>query len=141
MVTSRKWSGPEDDTENIYITNIVCKSLTRAIAIRANDVASIHHVYINGVIFEQGYNAMPVSYTHLDVYKRQGNGYIELTPQKSDDPNIWMTFSATFNPEAYTEYGAEPVEVELCDYASAGNTMKAYPFFKVWLPQLFDPRD
>jgi polygalacturonase len=60
MVTSRKWSGPEDDTENIYITNIVCKSLTRAIAIRANDVASIHHVYINGVIFEQGYNAMLV---------------------------------------------------------------------------------
>ncbi|MGI6572046.1 MAG: glycosyl hydrolase family 28 protein [Fermentimonas sp.] len=60
MVTSRKWSGPEDDTDNIYITNIVCKSLTRAIAIRANDVASIHDVYINGIIFEQGYNAMLV---------------------------------------------------------------------------------
>jgi hypothetical protein len=60
MVTSRKWSGPEDDTENIYITNVVCKSLTRAIAIRANDTASINNVYINGVIFEQGYNAMLV---------------------------------------------------------------------------------
>lgn len=70
-----------------------------------------------------------------------GNGYIEFTPQKSDDPNIWMIFSAIFKPEAYTEYGAEPIEVELCDYASAGNTMNAYPFFKVWLPQLFDPRD
>lgn len=60
MVTSRKWGGPEDDTENIYITNIVCKSLTRAIAIRANDTASINNVYINGVIFEQGYNALLV---------------------------------------------------------------------------------
>ena len=60
MVTSRNWRGPEDDTENIYITNIVCKSLTRAVAIRANDVASINNVYINGVIFEGGYNAMLV---------------------------------------------------------------------------------
>ncbi len=60
MVTSTKWRGPEDDTENIYITNIVCKSATRAIAIRANDVASINNVYINGVIFEGGYNAMLV---------------------------------------------------------------------------------
>lgn len=60
MVTSTRWRGPEDDTENIYITNIVCKSLTRAIAIRANDIASINNVYINGVIFEGGYNAMLV---------------------------------------------------------------------------------
>jgi len=60
MVTSRMWRGPEDDTENIYITNIVCKSLTRAIAIRANDVSSINNVYINGIIFEGGYNAMLV---------------------------------------------------------------------------------
>lgn len=60
MVTSTRWRGPEDDTENIYITNIVCKSLTRAIAIRANDIASINNVYINGVIFEGGFNAMLV---------------------------------------------------------------------------------
>ena len=60
MVTSRKWRGVEDDTENINITNIVCESSTRAIAIRANDVASINNVYINGVIFEGGFNAMLV---------------------------------------------------------------------------------
>jgi hypothetical protein len=60
MVTSRKWRGPEDDTENIYITNIVCESSTRAIAIRANDVASTNNVYINGVIFKGGYNTMLV---------------------------------------------------------------------------------
>jgi Uncharacterized protein conserved in bacteria len=69
------------------------------------------------------------------------NGFIDLTPKKRNDHDIWMVFSAKLRPEAYTEYGAEPVEVEFCDYASAGNTVTTYPFFKVWLPQLFDPRD
>ncbi len=69
----------------------------------------------------------------------EGN-HIELSPKKSNDPTIWMVFSGKFIPESYAEYGAEPIEVELCDYASAGNTMTTYPFFKVWLPQLYDPR-
>ena len=60
MVTSRNWKGLEDDTENIYISNIVCESSTRAVAIRANDGASINNVYINGVIFKGGHNAMLV---------------------------------------------------------------------------------
>lgn len=60
MVSSRTWSGTEDDTEQIFITNIVCKSSTRAVAIRATDVASINNVYINGVMFSGGYNAMLV---------------------------------------------------------------------------------
>lgn len=71
---------------------------------------------------------------------KNNNGDIELTLKKSNNPDIWMLFSAKFLPEAYTEYGAEPIEVELCDYASAGNTMTTYPFFKVWMPQLLDPR-
>lgn len=58
MVTSRTWHGPEDDTEQIFITNIVCKSSTRAVAIRANDVASINNVFIDGVMFNGGYNTM-----------------------------------------------------------------------------------
>lgn len=61
MVTTRKWRGSEDDIENIFITNIACQSDTRAIAIRANDVASINHVYINGVISEGGYNVILLS--------------------------------------------------------------------------------
>lgn len=67
------------------------------------------------------------------------NGFIDLIPRKSSDPDIRMVFSAEFHPESYTEYGAEPVEVELCDYASAGNKTADFPFFRVWLPQLFDP--
>lgn len=48
QVTSTKWSGPEDDTEQIFITN--CQTNYTGVAIRASDNASIHHVYINGVI-------------------------------------------------------------------------------------------
>jgi polygalacturonase len=50
MVSSRKWGGPEDDTEEVVITNIACQTKYRGIAIRASDSASIHNVYINGLI-------------------------------------------------------------------------------------------
>ena len=48
QVTSTKWNGPEDDTEQIFITN--CQTNYTGVAIRASDSASIHHVYVNGVI-------------------------------------------------------------------------------------------
>ena len=48
QVTSTKWNGPEDDTEQIFITN--CQTNYTGVAIRASDNASIHHVYINGII-------------------------------------------------------------------------------------------
>ncbi len=48
QVTSTKWNGPEDDTEQIFITN--CQTNYTGVAIRASDNASIHHVYVNGVI-------------------------------------------------------------------------------------------
>ncbi len=50
MVTASRWHGPEDDTEQIFITNINCESICRGVAIRASDSASIHHVYIEGLI-------------------------------------------------------------------------------------------
>lgn len=67
-------------------------------------------------------------------------GFIELKPATQHENGIWMVFSAKFLPEAYTEYGANAVDVQFCDYASAGNTNSSFPFFKVWMPQLFDPR-
>ena len=48
QVTSTKWNGPEDDTEQVFITN--CQTNYTGVAIRASDSASIHHVYVNGVI-------------------------------------------------------------------------------------------
>ena len=56
MVSTRIWKGLEDNTEQIYITNIVCKCFAgRAVAIRANVVASINNVFINGVIYKGPY--------------------------------------------------------------------------------------
>lgn len=52
MVTASRWYGPEDDIEQVVITNISCENRYRAIAIRASDQAGIHHVYINGVVFK-----------------------------------------------------------------------------------------
>lgn len=52
MVTASRWYGPEDDIEQVVITNISCENRYRAIAIRASDQAGIHHVYINGVVFQ-----------------------------------------------------------------------------------------
>lgn len=48
QVTTTRWNGPEDDTEQIFITN--CQTNYAGVAIRASDSAGIHHVYIDGVI-------------------------------------------------------------------------------------------
>ena len=48
QVTSTRHSGPEDDIEHVYITNI--KTNYTGVALRASDSASIHHIYIDGVI-------------------------------------------------------------------------------------------
>ena len=48
MITPSGWHGPEDDTEQIFITN--CQTNYTGVAIRASDDASIHHVYISGII-------------------------------------------------------------------------------------------
>jgi polygalacturonase len=49
MVTASVWRGPEDDTEQIMISNISCQTKYRGVAIRASDSAGIHHVYIDGL--------------------------------------------------------------------------------------------
>lgn len=67
-------------------------------------------------------------------------GYINLSQAKSNSEGIWMQYSVLFVPESYSEGGAAPIPINLCDYASAGND-KNQPFFQVWLPQLVDPRD
>lgn len=68
------------------------------------------------------------------------DGYIGLEPVEQPDREVWMAFNVLFVPESYKEGGSEPVRVMLCDYASAGNTREGYPHFRVWLPQLVDPR-
>jgi len=68
------------------------------------------------------------------------NGFVELQASEQKKPGFWMTFTGRFIPESYAEKGSDPVPVVLCDYASAGYAPQGLPFFKVWFPQLFDPR-
>lgn len=67
-------------------------------------------------------------------------GYLNLEPAEQKTAGIWMEFKASFISESYAEGGSKPISVVLCDYASAGNSKEGHPYFKVWLPQLLDPR-
>jgi len=67
------------------------------------------------------------------------DGYIELKQMTETNDNMWMTFAALFIPESYTETAADPIEVSLVDYASAGNGRER-SMFMVWLPQLYSDR-
>ena len=74
MVTSREWHGIEDDTEQIFITNINCKTPQWGVAIRANDMASINNVYIDGVFYESaGYQTILVGDSLFLQYDRFPN--------------------------------------------------------------------
>lgn len=68
------------------------------------------------------------------------NGFIELIPVTlKDEDNIWMQYKAKFRPESYKEMAADPIEIHLCDYASAGNGHNP-SVFNVWMPQLYSGR-
>ena len=69
------------------------------------------------------------------------DGTLRLEPVQQKDPEMWMEFTGLFFGESYTEYENKPVAVPLCDYASAGNSKIGFPWFRVWLPQLLDPRE
>jgi len=78
----------------------------------------------------------------MTVNKPMSNaeGYIELVPvETKQDDNIWLQYKAKFRPESYMERAADPVEIHLCDYASAGNGKKQ-SVFNVWMPQLYSGR-
>lgn len=48
QVTSTRWSGPEDDTEQVFINN--CQTNYCGVGIRASMGASIHHIFIEGIV-------------------------------------------------------------------------------------------
>lgn len=66
-------------------------------------------------------------------------GYLNLEPAGLNKNGIWMQFKALFMPESYKEGANKPVSLLLCDFASAGNTNDESSWFRVWLPQPFDP--
>lgn len=67
-------------------------------------------------------------------------GYIDLKPVNDPKGIFQVLYSASFLPESYTEKAADPMDVLLCDYASAGYGSGAHPFFQTWIPQIVDPK-
>ena len=68
-------------------------------------------------------------------------GYFELRPvSKSTVDNLWMHYKGSFVPESYKESPADPIEIDLIDYASAGNGTQSSAF-AVWLPMVFSNRE
>jgi DUF1680 family protein len=67
------------------------------------------------------------------------DGGFNLTDTTTGKKDIWIEVKGLFAPESYPENREKPMQVSLCDYASAGNGAQA-SYFVVWMPQLLDAR-
>jgi len=67
-------------------------------------------------------------------------GFVKLEPAGTNQDGIWMKYKGAFMVESHQESENKPIEITFCDYASAGNTLDVNSWFRVWLPQSFDPR-
>jgi hypothetical protein len=67
------------------------------------------------------------------------DGFVDLKPAGVNQDGIWMKYKSLFKIESYKEGDDRLVEITLCDYASAGNTLDVNSWFRVWLPQSIDP--
>jgi len=68
------------------------------------------------------------------------DGFINLESAGTNQDGIWMKYKGSFMLESHKEAENNPVDITFCDYASAGNTLDENSWFRVWLPQSFDPR-
>ena len=68
------------------------------------------------------------------------DGFINLESAGTNQDGIWMKYKGSFMLESHKEAENKPVDITFCDYASAGNTLDEHSWFRVWLPQSFDPR-
>ena len=62
------------------------------------------------------------------------DGYVELKPIGVPD-FAWMTFSVPMVLGTDLEGAAEPSQIKMCDFASAGNTWDKAIRYRVWLPR------
>ena len=72
MITESGWKNTEDNIEHITITNLICKTNTRAVAIRASGEAGISHVYINNVVARTEHNTILVGNKYYGVPSLSG---------------------------------------------------------------------
>jgi DUF1680 family protein len=74
----------------------------------------------------------------LRPVKTKEGGFI-LTDTISGKKDVWMEVKGLFAPESYPENREKPMQISLCDYASAGNGAET-SYFVVWMAQLVDAR-
>ncbi len=67
------------------------------------------------------------------------DGSVRVSLAPAPGSQSWVSCKVTFQPEAYTETAAEPVELDMIDYASAGYTTTSSAFL-VWMPKLINPQ-
>lgn len=127
MVTSSRWYGPEDDIEQVVITNISCENKYRGIAIRASDRAGIHHIYINGLVFKgiddrhdaillggKGYGEMSLPGKINNIYAMNvfGNGQSLVRVEAPAHDCHFMNGMYTGENDSPTMYAIEKSEVK-----------------------------
>lgn len=88
QVTSTRWEGEIDDTEHVTILN--CQTNYCGVAIRASVGASIHHVYINGIITSARKDIPPPYGGSLHSLLVGGKGYGDNS-QKGKIHNIFAS--------------------------------------------------
>jgi hypothetical protein len=64
------------------------------------------------------------------------DGKVDLIPSIKKPENIWMSFTGplVLGTDMEGIYGT-PLQINFCDFASAGNTWSEDSRFKVWIPQ------
>lgn len=66
------------------------------------------------------------------------DGYVELTENK-DKGFAWQSFFVKVYKGLYNEFNHEG-QIKMCDYGSAGNTWDKAQRYRVWLPEVNDPK-
>jgi len=67
-------------------------------------------------------------------------GYINLELKDLNQQGIWMQFTVTGKSESLNIDNDKQGPLIFCDFSSGGNTYDEKSRFRVWLPQMLDPR-
>jgi DUF1680 family protein len=67
---------------------------------------------------------------------KEKSGKVDLTPSMKKPANVWMTFSAPLILGTDLEGDfRNPLQINFCDFASAGNTWGEDSRYRVWIPK------
>jgi DUF1680 family protein len=67
---------------------------------------------------------------------KEKNGIVELSPSAKKAENVWMSFTASLILGTDLEGDfRNPMQVNFCDFASAGNTWGEDSRYRVWIPK------